>query len=305
MEHTSAVKHATPFRPGERPLLLFDIYTQQHVHAHVKGAFWGHNCLSLNSSDSKQSRNPLQNLEHTEINTVLLCALTALTHLTQRTLHAQLPMMAFKTQFLLLLWTQTASAQSCYDKATYSLIISPYKTLMYASASSYNCSFESGPFDFTVVNPSGRQFAFYASDGQQCSRYYDTGVYSYEPAPYSNPNGTYATFINISQAPCILYPCCVILQCQSSLGCPNLTLYTLWSNVQNSYSPPFSYRYRYVFYSVGGLGGVGGLSVALLLLSRNCRTKDENPSLAEPIVPADATEETPLKIRKAAASAYV
>jgi hypothetical protein len=201
-----------------------------------------------------------------------------------------IPMMAFKALFLSL-WTQTAFAQSCSQSATFSLEASPYKTRTYAALSSSNCSSGTGPFDFTVVNPSSHQFAYYAAQYIQCYNYYSLGMYSYDKT-YSNPNGTNATFVSVAQVPCILYPCCVILQCQSSLGCPNLTLNTLWSNVQRT---PYSFPYSYVYYPLSGLGGLG---TALFLLSRKCKKEDADPSLAEPIMPAAATEETPLKIRK-------
>jgi hypothetical protein len=203
-----------------------------------------------------------------------------------------IPMMAFKALFLLL-WTQIAFAQSCNQTATFSLVSSSYKTKTYAALSSSNCSSGSGPFDFTVVNPSSHQFAYYAAQYLQCYNYFSLGVYSYDEAR-SDPNGTNASFVSVAQVPCILYPCCVILQCQSSLGCPNLTLNTLWSNVPPR-TPYYSFRYDYVYYPLSGLGGLGA---ALYLLSRNCKKKDADPSLAEPIVPAAASEETPLKSRK-------
>ncbi len=200
-----------------------------------------------------------------------------------------IPMMAFKALFLLL-WTQTAFAQSCNQSATFSLVSSPTNTRTYAALSSSNCSSGTGPFDFTVVNPSSHQFAYYASGYSQCYNYFSLGMYYYDKT-YSNPNGTNATFISVAQVPCILYPCCVILQCQSSLGCPNLTLNTLWSNVPRS--PYRSFPYYFIYYPLGGLGGLGAV---FYFLPRNCKKKDADPSLAEPIVPAAATEETPLKI---------
>ena len=202
-------------------------------------------------------------------------------------------MMAFKALFLFLCM-QTAFAQSCSQSATFSLEASPYKTRTYAALSSSNCSSGTGPFDFTVYNPSSHQFAYYAAQYLQCYNYYSLGVYSYDKT-YSTPNGTNATFVGVAQVPCILYPCCVILQCQSSLGCPNLTLTALWSNART----PYSFPYDYV------LSGLGGLGTALFLLSRQCKKKDADPSLAEPIMPAAATEETPLKIRKATEDGHV
>ena len=222
-------------------------------------------------------------------------------------------LMAFKALLLLLL-TQTAFAQSCNQTATFSLVVSPYKTRTYAALSSSNCSSGSGPFDFTVVNPSSHQFAYYASEGLQCSDYYFLGMYWYDKA-YSKPNGTNASFVSAAQVPCILYPCCVILQCQSSLGCPNLTLNTLWKDVQplpplpsfqprpssNSTTTPSHFNYAYVYYPVGGVSALAIVAIIIRFLQCTCvcikcfAKENDKPELSVPIVPA---EETPLKIRK-------
>jgi hypothetical protein len=193
---------------------------------------------------------------------------------------------------LFLTLTRYISSQNCNVSSTFSLDNTRYK-----SRDSFNCSYGSGPYDFTIVNPYSRQLAYYASEGRQCYNYYFVGMYDYSPA-YSNPNGTNSSSISITQAPCILYPCCVILQCMSSLGCPNITLKTIWSD-----APPSSryyFHYGYVYYPLGGLGG---LSISLFLMSRLCKKKDVDPALSEPIVPALSepivpAEETPLKIRK-------
>lgn len=209
-------------------------------------------------------------------------------------------MMAFKALFLLL-WTQTAIAQFCNKTATFSLVSSPYKSLTYAAATSSNCSYGSGPFDFTVVNPSSHQYAYYASEGTQCSNYFFLGMYWYNKA-YSKPNGTNASFVSVAQVPCILYPCCVILQCQSSLGCPNITLNTLWKDVQPLPPlPPTNFNYAYVYYPVGGVSALAIVGIILRFLQCTCvcikcfAKENEKPELSVPIVPA---EETPLKIRK-------
>lgn len=213
--------------------------------------------------------------------------------------------MAFTALFLLL-WVQKAFAQSCNETETFSLISSTtYKSLTYAAATSSNCSYKSGPFSFTVVNPSSHQFAYYASQGlQQCLYYWLYGVYSFDEA-HSNPNGTNASFVSIAQVPCVLSPCCVILQCQSSLGCPNLTLNTLWTYPSNpSSTVPFNYL-NYVYLPGGVIVSVSAIILFVLrffqcsFLCLKCFAKeDEAPELSEPIVPGAATEETPLKIRK-------
>ena len=210
--------------------------------------------------------------------------------------------MSLKELFLVLFWTQTSFAQSCNRTATFSLVSSPFKTMTYDDLSSSNCSSGTGPFDFKILNPSSRQFAYYASQGRQCYDYYLYGVYYYD-GTYSNPNGTNASFVSNAQVPCILYPCCVILQCKSSLGCPNLTLNALWANVPRSIGPPFNYIY-YVY--IPGAVVLSTSTIVLIVLRvfhlsclcLRCFVKeDEKPELIVPIVPVD-TEETPIKIRK-------
>jgi hypothetical protein len=197
--------------------------------------------------------------------------------------------------FLFFLMLSAASAQNCNVSTTVSLGKSQY-----TASTSSNCSYDSGPFAFSIRNPLSRQFAYFASQGFQCYSYYRS-TFSYS-LPYSNPNGTNASSTSFSGAPCVLYPCCVILQCQSSLGCPNLTLNTVWTP-----SRPRTSSSSFYYYVGGGSGGAVFLLVIAGLVRCFCQPDCTNKEPAKeekvapnPMLSSSATEETPLKIPKEA-----
>jgi hypothetical protein len=191
-----------------------------------------------------------------------------------------------------------ALAQGCSPTTVFSLATSTY-----AASNSQNCTTASGssPFDFSVANPLSRQFAYFASQGSQCYSYDRLGVYYYQ-ASFSNPNGTNATQVSFAQVPCILRPCCVILRCMSSLGCPNLTLSASWSIPASPSSS--SFPYQYIYYPVGA-STIVGIILSILrffgLLACICRKQGDDiqtAALAEPIAPDAANEETPFKAQE-------
>lgn len=207
-------------------------------------------------------------------------------------------MAIFMLTFLFAFSPAVFATGTCNATTTFSLANADF-----AAARSTSCSFESGPFSFSITNPLSRELRFYASQYLQCNNYYRLGAYSFFPPPYSNPNGTNASSIAVAQAPCILEPCCVIVQCRSAAGCPNITLKSTWSNATSPYNPYIPYtrfRSEYVYGPVGGTLGFGGLSYALLRITQQCKNKKDNeadvPDNAEPISPG-ATEETPVRVR--------
>jgi hypothetical protein len=86
------------------------------------------------------------------------------------------------------------------------------------------CAVSKGTHSFTIRNTAGSELSYWSTDGLNCNDlmngyFFDTPFYTSYSLPYPS-NTTSSSLIKVTGAPCNAYPCCFVIYCLNSSGCP-------------------------------------------------------------------------------------